>query len=103
MTDKLFIVSAAVHYFSERTLAQQPRNIKEGIVVSALRHCNCYPIGEMLFENTGEDPDHADGFLTSNNTFVDRYEALKIATAAGQLEGRKKHSPLDRLMSEDIY
>jgi hypothetical protein len=43
------------------------------------------------------------GFLTNEGRFVDRYEALDIATSAGQLKGRHKHNPLDQLMSEDLW
>ena len=43
------------------------------------------------------------GFMTSMGRFVDRREALQLATAAGQLEGRTKHHPLDQLMSEDLW
>ena len=43
------------------------------------------------------------GFLTSAGRFVDRREAYKIATAAGQLLPRalKHHAPL--LYSEDVW
>ena len=47
------------------------------------------------------------GFLTDNNTFVDRYEAFKIARAAGQLLPEAKEEYKDkiitRLFSEDVW
>jgi hypothetical protein len=48
--------------------------------------------------------DWEQGFLTSRGVFVDRYEALKIAEAAGQLNRyRPKTSPKNMLFSEDLY
>lgn len=43
------------------------------------------------------------GFLTSENRFVNRTEALKIASAAGQIPEGNKHNPVEVLLSEDIY
>ena len=47
------------------------------------------------------------GFLTDNNTFVDRYEAFKIARAADQLLPEAKEEYKDkiitRLFSEDVW
>jgi hypothetical protein len=43
------------------------------------------------------------GFVTSTGRFVDRVEALRIATAAGKLVGRTKHHPLNKLTSEDLW
>jgi len=41
------------------------------------------------------------GFLTTNNVFVDRKVAFVIATKRGQII--KKHGTKDELYSEDIY
>ena len=43
------------------------------------------------------------GFIDQFGNFHDRFEALKIATEAGQLVGRVKTNPQDRLFSEDLY
>lgn len=43
------------------------------------------------------------GFFTNTGEFVDRVEALAIAKAAGQLEGRVKHGREKELYSEDLY
>ena len=40
------------------------------------------------------------GFVTNTGEFVDRFEALKIAVEADQIE--VKYSPKDRLLSEDL-
>ena len=41
------------------------------------------------------------GFLTSTGRFVDRYEAARIARAAGQII--RKPTPPDLLTSEDVW
>jgi len=44
------------------------------------------------------------GFIDQFGVFMDRYEALEVATAAGQVNVRRsKTSPEDRLFSEDLY
>lgn len=44
------------------------------------------------------------GFVDQHGVFMDRFEALKVATAAGQINiARPKTSPEDRLFSEDLY
>lgn len=40
------------------------------------------------------------GFITTNDRFVDRYEALKIAEENNQI--KFKHNPTDILLSEDL-
>ncbi len=42
-----------------------------------------------------------EGFVLQDGTFVDRFEALKIAKANGQLI--RKTGPEDRLFSEDLW
>jgi hypothetical protein len=103
MTDKLYIICSAVWYKDHETYPNQPKNIETGIVSCGLRHCNCFPLLYEMYPPIVHTHEEVQGFLTSQNTFVDRFEALKIATEAGQLVGREKHSPEDRLMSEDIY
>lgn len=44
------------------------------------------------------------GFIDQFGEFMDRFEALEVARAAGQLNVRRpKTFPQDRLFSEDIY
>jgi hypothetical protein len=45
--------------------------------------------------------EHIQGFLTSTNRFVDRYEAMVIAVANNQLIGVPNNK--EKLFSEDIY
>ncbi len=44
------------------------------------------------------------GFVDQRGVFMDRMEALEVATAAGQIgHYRPKTHPTDRLFSEDLY
>lgn len=44
------------------------------------------------------------GFVDQDGVFMDRKEALVVATEAGQINTRRrKTSPTDRLFSEDLY
>jgi hypothetical protein len=65
------------------------------VLTSGANHAQC--IGQLKTSRPEQ------GFLTSSRRFVDRREALAIATKAGQLEGRHKHEPIDKLMSEDLW
>lgn len=61
----------------------QPKNIKEGIVIGGHNHSHCIAIYAVLTGaiTKGEDEQ---GFITSDNYFVDRKQAAKIAFEAGQ-------------------
>ena len=104
----------------------QPFNINNGIVICGWRHGNCIAINKSLtgyrtvtFAEDGVG-DHEQGFLTSKNRFVDRYEAMKIAFEAGQvpeskvyykhqkapckgLELNEPYPTYNPLFSEDLY
>ena len=43
------------------------------------------------------------GFYDNRRQFLTREEALKVAIAAGQRDGKVKHGPDDRLFSEDLW
>lgn len=90
------ILCAAIWYQDGIARSQQP--VQTGWVACGLRHCNIQtqPRPERVIP-------HESGFLTNHGRFVRRKAALRIARAAGQLEGREKHHPLDQLMSEDLY
>ena len=73
-------------------------------VICAPRHNHCNLILSTLIRNNGASVS-ADGweqgFVDQYNTFMNRKEALQVASACNQLI-RKTH-PADRLFSEDIY
>lgn len=44
------------------------------------------------------------GFVDQHGVFMDRFEALTVATEAGQINRYlEKTTPIDRLFSEDLY
>jgi len=99
---KEFILCAAVHYDDEAIYPYQPEGVVTGFVVCGHKHGNCisYLMDRLAILDESAIPSKmTEGFLTSNNRFVDRAEAAKIALAAGQIK-RKKAA---MLYSEDLY
>ena len=91
------IICAANWYNIKYVFEFQPRNIKHGMVVCGRRHHNIiYTFCELTGEPRGDDC--IQGFMTSDDRFVDRKEAAKIAFAAKQIPEMKRE-----LYSEDIY
>lgn len=109
------IICAANHYNDKKVHVHTPINITEGFVICGRRHHNCIAIFAQLykfFENNGYDEEsmiihktEIQGFITTENRFVDRKEAYKIAYNANQIIGPNKGCPtnLIGLTSEDLY
>ena len=93
-----YILCSAIHYDTGRKEIHQPDNIEYGIVVCGYRHSSCIELKSQMKIPYYSRP--IQGFLTSENRFVDRKEALKIAKKAGQVD-----KPLNSkyLISEDLY
>ena len=53
-------------------------------MISGCRHGNC-----VVSNYNYTKDNHIFGFITSNNRFVDRYEAMKISVEAGQVSQDK--------------
>ena len=75
-------------------------------IMCGKRHCNV--LEKMYNLHIEYDKQAAvQGFLTDNNTFVDRYEAFEIACAADQLLPEAKEEYKDKiitqLFSEDVW
>ena len=85
------IICAAMHYDNGKQYKQQPLNIQAGIVVCGMRHGNCFVILHELFPAIDCDR-VTQGFLTTQNRFVDRKEGAKVFGLDS-----------DFLMSEDLY
>ena len=99
--DGEYIACSAIHYNDGKKYEQQPININVGIVISGLRHCNCYAtIGYLLGMGNYDKGKIEQGFITSSHRYVDREEGLAIAIAAGQVKERRYHYGLD---SSDLY
>lgn len=94
----IFIMCAAIHYLEgfEFTNPNRPRNIKTGVVVCGHNHAACIAIFCNLTGKTGGE--YNQGFVTSDNRFVDRRETADIAFYAGQTT-----KLLTQLYSEDLY
>lgn len=93
MTPPLTIVSAAIRV--GEVILSMPRPASEQRVLARVMDACRFPVYGQ--------PDVPQGFLTSAGTFVDRREALSIARAAGQLDGREKHGSPEELYSEDLW
>ena len=103
---KEYILCAAIwykelpllHHFDSNVL---PVNCDTGIVFCGYRHPHCMYSMASITGIRSVTPDcgtYIQGFLTSKNRFVDRYEALTLALNAGQTTKSQ-----GQLFSEDIY
>lgn len=104
-----YILCSAIWY-KDLSLKQQlpnmnPINIDKGIVLCGFRHLQCV---RQLNNLTGlrsvrsEVGEYIQGFLTSENLFVNRAKGLQIAIASKQVEEYKTiHN--NHLFSEDLW
>ena len=78
-----------------------PKNINHGVVFCGHRHLQClHQMVSIYGLRQCEAGEEVQGFLTSENRFVSRKVAAKIAYKAGQL---KEGVKLEKLFSEDLY
>lgn len=82
---------------------------QDGTVLAGVRHFDDI-MGNQLRMWKALDPEGfakrgraEQGFYDNRREFLTREEALKVATEAGQREGKVKHGPEDRLFSEDLW
>ncbi len=89
-----YIIAAAVYYDNNLPHVHQPNNIETGFVVTGFRHCVCYATLAIAAAVMGYDEQRlidlkkhkkVEGFLTSHNRFVDRFEGFIIARNNGQI------------------
>lgn len=90
------IICAAIHYNDGEDYGSQPENIEEGFVVGGRRHDACIGILAGMGLDLSSDY-RTEGFITTHNRFVDRWEAGRIAEAAGQCDDD------GMLFSEHLY
>lgn len=100
---KEFILCAAIWVDNGNAYeGHHPKNIENGFVVCGHRHHNCFTTLSLIWNTDTERiatlRSSVQGFLTSNNRFVDRKEAGIIALEASQIK-----TPTDCLFSEDLY
>lgn len=104
------IICAAVWYKELKmkydtmpTNAYLPVNLDRGIVFCGHRHGQCiYSKCAVTGLRDAESGDNEQGFLTSNNRFVSREEALVIALRENQVIDLSEVRG-NRLFSEDLY
>lgn len=85
-----YILCAAIHFDDGKQYIHQPVNITSGFVVAGRRHHNCYITYAAIRSQVAHDgalyeaqldpmlknrPENTQGFLTSHDRFIDRYEA----------------------------
>lgn len=96
-----YIICAAIWFNDGQQHMHQPRNIDQGIVVCGRRHHNVFltvaDIKNIPYREYNYS-EHIQGFLTSDNRFVNRKEAGVIAYNAKQTKEIK-----ESLFSEDLY
>ncbi|MNU19483.1 hypothetical protein D3C71_77110 [compost metagenome] len=88
----------------ERIVHAATRDSKTGRIYSVVapgRHHNLVSLMRQIGVATTGENRRAQGFITSRGRFLDRREALKVATLANQLI--RKTAPEDRLFSEDVW
>jgi hypothetical protein len=99
-----YILCSAIWYKDLPTMRLLPKNCNKGIVLCGWRHANI--IAQMqatmglrsVIKGDNSVGYYEQGFLTSDNIFVDRFEAAKIAFESGQLKIQKPY-----LFSEDLW
>jgi hypothetical protein len=100
------IYCAAIWYKEMPTAKYMPKNIETGLVVEGHRHADIIRtmlnlLGKRTCSN-GENcaGESIQGFVTNENRFVDRREAMKIARDAHQIIS---DTTFAELYSEDLY
>ena len=125
---KEYVICAACWY---KDGTEAPRgfiaqNISSGVVIGQWRHGNIINIRatnrlwnkrkleerlnhadddvpmRISDEKPDIDYDYVDGFLTSKGNFVDRWQGMKLAYEAGQVDKERAFKPLERLHDEAI-
>lgn len=114
-----YILCAAIWYQDGEKHESQPTNIETGFVVAGRRHHNCYSTVSIIasidetvklkIENvqkrmTDQDWRNHQGFITSRDRYVNRYEAFDIAEKANQIKfGYEASKSTRMLISENLY
>lgn len=89
------VVCAAVRYPCG-TMLVGPRHF-DGVMLMQYRRY----FGEGHAGHAPGEEQSVQGFVDNKGVFIDRFEALEVAKAAGQI--LDKTHPTDRLFSEDLY
>ena len=99
------ILCSAVYVDDGEKYEHQPINIKTGFVVCGRRHHNCFMSLQLIFKDLKsmipykKEGKVIQGFLTTDNRFLNRKESLKVAKSANQVTGTISKV----LTSEDLW
>ncbi len=88
------LIAAAIKFY--------PKDSEYPQIVCGKRHCNCL---EWMFTHKidYDKQTHVQGFITEDNQFVDRYEAMDIALEEEQLLDPYIYKAGRPLYSEDLW
>ena len=83
----------------------------DNIIICGLRHSDCYEtlycLNPDLSKKARKENLIIDGFITTENQFLDRAQAYQHALKCGQISSQLKHDKNERkeniLYSEDLY
>lgn len=98
-----YILCAAIWYkdlqMQQDIESGRPTNCDKGVVLAGHRHHNCiHQMVNIYGIYSSKAGEYVQGFLTSNNRFVDRKEAYEIHIANGNTADF-----INCLYSEDLY
>jgi hypothetical protein len=72
-------------------------------IIRGHRHCDCFATARRCDIEIGGEYRTTQGFITSRNRFVDRYEAAELQNAAG-IKSVDTCTEINKvLLSEDLY
>lgn len=105
------IICAAIWFDDDKKHEHQPTNVDTGFVICGRRHPNCFATLAILMGKLSrlKYKERTQGFLTTENRFVDRTEAARIAFKSNQIINLNNSKWIDvnwstiKLYSEDLY
>ncbi len=101
-----YILCAAIHLKNNKEYSHQPKNIKNGLVICGRRHHNCFAIAYILHNgdiSSYKKDSIIQGFITSDDNFVNRKKGYQIAKKANQIIFGDSSKEEGMLFSEDLY
>lgn len=98
------IMCAAIHFDDGKKHRYQPDNIKTGFVIAGRRHSDVMYTVVLLNQGKRIDViDETEGFLTTDNKFLNRFESYEVAKDQKQLICDCSNSTGGRLTSDDLW
>ena len=106
MFHKKYVVCAAIHIEDDYHYILQPENIKQGFVICGRRHSHCMELLRRLYSDEQikqfkNKEKITYGFLTSDDQFENRVQAMLTAVNSGQVSELPYQNA--GLTSEDLY